>query len=233
MAGPTYGWFVEDSTGAVVLQDRWGNVWSIDHVSILSGSFGYDEEGVQKLPRVVRYDAGGDLIADGDRVVIDFLDNNPKLPLVRGGVRSLKAVEFFAARPGAPSADENRLAVRLRPIDAEGNEKGVIELQAGHKVNGEPGGNVELSLTGKLTIVIKRDSGDHTIVIDDDGVKIDAGGTSNVVVNGGTKKVARVDDHVENHTHPAGSLVAGYFTVTGITGATAPKITEGAARFKG
>ncbi len=226
---PTYGWFAEDSTGAVVLVDRWGHSWSLSRVSILTGSFGFDEEGFEKLPRVARFDSAGNETVAGDRVVIDFLDQNPKLPLVRGGVRSMGADAFLHYNHESEGADENRLAVRLRQLDSAGEEVGLIELEAGHDL----GGNIGLTLDGDLVITVKRDDGDHTITITDDGIKIDAGGSTDVTVNGGTAKVARVGDKTTNHTHPAGTLVAGYFTVTGATGATQPQIVEGADRFKG
>lgn len=224
----TYGWFVESKKGGVVLEDRWGNWWSLAQVSILSGSWGWTEEGVTKLPRVTRF-SGSEVKIEGDRVAIDFLDGNPKLPVVRGGIRPTNTNTFLSYSHNDDGADENRLACRLRQLDANGDESGTVEFQAGH----DDGGNAELVISGDLTITISRESGDHTITINDDGIQIDAGGTTDVVVNGGTAKVARVGDKVQSHTHPAGTLVAGYFTVAGVTGATEPPIVEGADRFKG
>lgn len=228
---PTYGWFSETRQGGIVLEDRWGNVWSLNHVSILCGSFGWEAEGVAKLPRVRRFDSADKIIIEGDRVLIDFVDGNPKTPVVRGGLRSTACDAFLPYNHADTEADtdENRLALRLRQLDEEGTETGTIELEAGH----DEGGNIGLELTGDLVITVKRDGGDHTIRINDEGIQIDAGGTAEVVVNGGTAKVARVGDKVQSHTHGAGTLVAGYFTVTGATAATQPAIVEGADRFKG
>jgi len=229
---PTVGWFAADSKGRVVLVGgKTGSVWGLEKVSILSGSFGFAEEGVEKLPRVYRYDDRGEELVQGDRVLIDFVNGNTDTPVVRGGVRAMSPNAFLHYNHDAEGADENRLAMRLRILDAEGQgeEKGLVEFEAGH----DEGGNVTLTLDGALTITVKRDDGDHTIVIDDEGIKIDAGGSTDVTVNGGTAKVARVGDKTVAHAHTASSMFAGFIPVSGTTSTEDPAIAEGAERFKG
>ena len=65
-------------------------------------------------------------------------------------------------------------------------------------------------------------------------VRVTANGTGDVVVNGGTLKVARVTDATTGHTH-AFALTAGPYPVTGTITTAKDTIASsgGAARFKG
>ena len=77
-------------------------------------------------------------------------------------------------------------------------------------------------------------AGGTRVYLDKDGnIKIDAASGKDVIVNGGSAKVARVGDLVASHTHSFGTLKDGMgVACTGATGAAAPAIDEGANNFK-
>ena len=85
------------------------------------------------------------------------------------------------------------------------------------------------------TVIRLRSNGAIDITSANNGaINISANGTGDVVVNGGSLKVARVTDPTAGHTH-AFSLTAGPYPVVGtITSATDTIASSGgAARFKG
>ena len=85
------------------------------------------------------------------------------------------------------------------------------------------------------TVIRLRSNGAIDITSANNGaINISANGTGDVVVNGGSLKVARVTDPTTGHTH-AFSLTAGPYPVVGtITSATDTIASSGgAARFKG
>ena len=75
-----------------------------------------------------------------------------------------------------------------------------------------------------------------TIKLDENGkLTIDAAAGQDVVVNGGTLKVARVTDATTGHAHAAGTYQAGPYTVIGSSATQTDTIASsaGATRFKG
>jgi len=120
----------------VVLTDFSGETWPIEWVQICQGSWGFNDEGIQKLPRPAVYDDIGKEIVKGDHVLIDFLHGNPKLPIVRGGVRSLSSTDFLKPRNDSAGSSPNRLAGRLRPLNAAGEQQAVIEWEAAYDDRG-------------------------------------------------------------------------------------------------
>lgn len=182
----TSGWFV-DYGDAVVLRDRWGNTWAEASVSIVQGGFGYKEDGAQKLPRPFKYDANGGTIIEGDVVLIDFLDGNPKTPVVVGGVRSAKESGFLARGYGDEQAPYNRLAVRLRALDTAGAVSGEVRLDV-HKPGNE--GGAKLSATTRLELLVTDDLDTEAaairITIADGKVTVEAGGLTEPVLKATT-----------------------------------------------
>lgn len=131
--GTTQGQFVERGEGDVVLIDRAGNKYPLDMVSILTGSFGFTDEGVSKLPRAAKYDSKGREVRRGDRVIIMFLEGSRKRPVVIGGAKAIDRNDFLAYSHRKPAgADQNRLAARLQPLDDEDNPVGSVDLEAAY-----------------------------------------------------------------------------------------------------
>lgn len=88
-AGPSSGRLIARGDN-IVLVDADGDRWSQDVVNICSSFWGGTSEGQRKLPRPWRYDeTTGALIEHGDIVVIDFLNGDPRKPLIRGTVQQL------------------------------------------------------------------------------------------------------------------------------------------------
>lgn len=181
----TSGWFV-DYGSEVVLRDRWGNVWSRASVSIVQGGFGYAEDGAQKVPRPFKYDAQGNTVIEGDVVLIDFLDGNPKTPVVLGGVRSARATGFLSRGHHDEKAPYNRLRVRLRALDVDGNEVGDARVDI-HGDDGE--GSIRVSATAKLQLLVSSDLDGGSpirLTVADGKVTVEGGGTTEPVLLGRT-----------------------------------------------
>ncbi len=148
--GPATGRFV--SLGSkVLLLDSSGNRWPLEQVSIVTSFWGGGDEGVRKLPRPWVYDSiTGAVKVTGDLVVIDFLDGNPRKPIVRGVAASIAGDRDFMPYNHAEDADDsNRLVVRLRPVDSSGNDGGTVELEVG---GGD--GSLALRVTDGLVIEV-------------------------------------------------------------------------------
>jgi len=131
----TFGWFVQNGAD-VRLTDRHGRVWNLDYVSILQGDFGFDAEGVSKLPRPRVVDDRGQIIVDGDRVIIDFLDGSVSRPLVRGGVRSISSSDFLPYNHGSENYNRNRWAMRVQALDDNGDAAGRVDIEIAHSDQG-------------------------------------------------------------------------------------------------
>lgn len=133
--GITWGWFVRLSASDIRLVDRSGNRWPLDQVTILHGGWGYDDEGVVKLPRPSEYDETGTEVVVGDRLLILFLEGSKKRPVVIPGARRIQpsAGDFLPYNHGSPAgADPNRLAARIQPRDSSGDPIGSVDLEAGY-----------------------------------------------------------------------------------------------------
>ncbi len=182
----TSGWFV-DYGGRIVLRDRWGNTWAEDSVSVVQGGFGYREDGAQKLPRPFKYDASGATVIHGDVVLIDFLDANPKTPIVVGGVRSAKESGFLARGYADEAAPYNRGAARLRSLDTAGNVTGEVRLD----IHGDRGdGTAKLSATSAIELLVSDDleteSAPIRITIAGGKVTVEGGGLTEAVLKATT-----------------------------------------------
>lgn len=180
----TSGWFV-DYGDRVVLRDRWGNTWARESVTLMQGMFGFNDDGARKAPRPYKYDARGEIEVEGDQVVIDFLDGNPKLPVVLGCVVGPK--EGFLPRGFQDdTAPYNRLAVRLRALDAAGEVVGEIRFDT----HGAAGAGVaSFQATKTLELLIAEDLDDTSrgylrLTMTDGTVVIDVGGDAQPVILG-------------------------------------------------
>lgn len=125
----TFGKFV-DFEDTVKLVDRHGNVYDQNWVQVVTGFWGFDEDGSAKLPRPWRYAPGTDqVLVKGDMVLIFFLDGNPHRPVVMGSVRSFSSSgdaeipdTFDFSTAEAKSASQNTLKGRLRLVDLDAGD---------------------------------------------------------------------------------------------------------------
>lgn len=131
----TWGRFV-DVGGVISLRDRANNPWPLEQVTICHGGWGFDDEGLAKLPRPAKFDDSGKEIATGDRVLILFLEGSAKRPVVIPGFRRIKATagSFLPYNHKAPdtAADPNRFAARVQPRDADDAPVGSVDVEAGY-----------------------------------------------------------------------------------------------------
>lgn len=163
-ARPTTGYLI-DYGDRVVLYDMRGNDWSADRISWVGGAFGYGVDGVERQPRAYKFGTGGQVLVEGDQVVIIFTDGNPEAPMIAGGVRKIRSPEeasadpFFSAQPigGDPNPLKARVAARDPVSDAI---TGHVELECftnGNQLEIRIGGSV---LGGpKLRVLLDFDTG--------------------------------------------------------------------------
>lgn len=133
----TWGFFVARSPTVVELRDRRNNKWSLDQVTICHGGWGFDDEGVAKLPRAAVYNAAGLEVIKADRVLILFLEGSRRRPVVFPGFRRIKATAgaFLPYHHLAPDpfADPNRYAARLQPKNQiTGLPLGSVDVEAAY-----------------------------------------------------------------------------------------------------
>jgi hypothetical protein len=178
--GPTWGWFFE-ANGSYFLRAADGSTtWPVERVTILQGEWGYDHEGVEKLPRP-RVESNGQVLVQGDRVIIDFADGDFTRPFVRGGLRSLKTTDFLARDHATTGANPNRLRVRVAPKDSQGNETGDVRL----KVADGDLGTVELLATESVIVEIGSNLDGSSFLsmhVDSSGVRISQAGAPVAVI---------------------------------------------------
>lgn len=171
------GRFVEvGAQRRVVLLDDLGNGYELERCTILMGTWGGAEEGVQKLPRVELRDSSGAVLVPGDRVLILHVQGNPRRPVVLAGVRPLGAHDFLARLHGA-DVDQNALRVRLRATDSTGVAGGRVDLEAGASA----GGAVSLKVTDEVEIRAGPDpdaATAATLVLSAAGLEVASGGAA-------------------------------------------------------
>lgn len=173
----TSGRFI-DYGDRVVLADFDGNTWAAESVSIVQGGFGYREDGVTKPPRPWTFNAAtGQPVIEGDVVLIQFVNDNPSMPVVTGGVRSARASDFLERGHADGERPFNRLAMRLRALDPTGAVVGEARVD----VHGALGpGTMRALATGTLELVLAPDlaneAGAIVLRIQDGVVTVTAGG---------------------------------------------------------
>lgn len=125
---PVAGEVVKRGDTYVVMSAR-GDTWPIERVQFIMGGWGFDEDGVAKLPRPSVYAENGTKTVKGDALLIQFLEGNPRKPVAMAGLRSVKSDDFLPLRHER-GVSANRLALRLRVRDEDsGADQGVIELE--------------------------------------------------------------------------------------------------------
>lgn len=127
--GGTWGIFVDNGQNVVLSDMSRTNHWPLERVSFSPGAFGYDTEGISKLPRLWRFQ-GKVPLEVGDAYWIEFLHGNPRLPMVCAGVRSPvpEDLDFFPRIERGH--DANRWAARLEFRDATGVRTGHLQIRA-------------------------------------------------------------------------------------------------------
>lgn len=176
-AGITMGWVVRRGQ-SVYLLARNGTKYQLARCSFMQGSFGFDQEGMAKLPRPRVLDTAGNVLSEGDMVLVLFADGNPNQPIVQGGARSVTSHDFLPHTYDAQGGGYNRLAVRVAPQDDNGRELGSVELEVAADDKGSIGlelsddltarakGDTALTVDGKLTITVGQGAGALTITVD-------------------------------------------------------------------
>jgi len=127
--GPRLAWFVKQD-GKYFLQDEHGNKFrNLDRILIVQGSFGFDFEGQEKLPRPQIRDPLGKVLVQGDALILDFRNGDDRCPIVRGGVRSYDTGDGQLARNFENMArGYNRYKFRLYPQDETGLKLGEVRF---------------------------------------------------------------------------------------------------------
>lgn len=194
----THGHFVDDGN-AVVLVDRHGSKYPLEQVSIQQGWWGSSDEGVARLPRPRRVSSSGETIVEGDRVRIDFLDGNPRCPIVSGGFRATSAGDFLPYNYASPQGgDRNRVAGRSRVLRDDGAEVGTVQWEVG--AGGEPRVTVSLGRSSerlRTYVDLDGESGaiqagtrDGTVLrLDEHSVTVSTSGGSGIVIDSAAGKV--------------------------------------------
>ncbi|MGB0972610.1 MAG: hypothetical protein ACPGVG_16880, partial [Mycobacterium sp.] len=149
--------------GEIVLIDSRGDYYPLEWVSVVQGGWGYDHEGVAKLPRPFKYDSSGNPVIRGDIVLIQFLNGNPRLPVIMGGVRRIDTQNTtLPARHDKDGADANRLALRLAPLDDAGEEAGEVLVELGADGVGSVAATVSDTVTAAVGSTVDVEVGDGT-----------------------------------------------------------------------
>jgi hypothetical protein len=128
LRSPMIGRFV-DYGDRVLLTDARGRTYSPEYVSIVTGFWGFGEEGTAKLPRPWLYDPAGGVLIEGDKVLIFFLDGKANLPIVMGAARRCAPDEFLPYNYASPEANPNALRARLLALNALGVAEGEVRVK--------------------------------------------------------------------------------------------------------
>jgi hypothetical protein len=124
------GRFIRVGASQVVLVDDYNNRWSVERVGFLDGAWGYDQDGTARLPRPWVYDDSSNVVVRGDVVLIDFLDDDPRQPVVRGGLRRYGSSGGFLDTSFDDGAEQVRMQQRVRDPQT-GAVQGALRVQVG------------------------------------------------------------------------------------------------------
>lgn len=167
---PTWGYFIDRGDRVDLVDGRTQHRWTgLDRgaVQYSNGSAINAVEGFYRAPRPWKYDAQGNVIVYGDLVVIEFLDGNPNMPIVRPGARSTMSrapeedTAFFPHNP--LGQDPNPMRWRYVARDDRGAVTGHVQAKA---LDG--GAKVELVVGGTkfgegVTVTLDFDAGRITM----------------------------------------------------------------------
>ncbi len=247
----------DDPTALFLFNDDARIFHSIDKVSFLH-RINNTIEGEKLYPRpfiteqtadekmISGYKFGSKIISTGDKVIISYVNGSIYNPLVIGSVEpfgSFYQNNFLLTMPEEWEQEKKRLEnddyileykddshgeitldITAKEKDATKNNQGGTGNITINLIGTDKNGNINLNLNGKAILTAVGN------------VNVDG---ENVIINGGTRGGARLNDEVkstsvedstfwdtfknalDNHTHVAGSLIApsGGGAVTGISGA--------------
>lgn len=152
--GPTRGYFVDYGDRTVLVEHETSNQWRWESVTLITGIFGFTDEGLEKMPRPYVFDAQDVAIVVGDTLVIDFLNGDNEMPVIVGAVRALKHDPFLRRTlQEDPKLDPNRLRFRLVPKDAQGKPTGDIKV----RMADDGTGTIEVGASHSLVLEVGAD----------------------------------------------------------------------------
>lgn len=217
--GPILGRLVQRHNAEVVLEDVYaGNRWSLNSVSYVMGGFGYKDEGAERLPRAWVFSESGEVVIAGEFVLIFFQEGKPTKPIIMGGLRSGAANDFLTVNHNRQEGRENRIALRVRALDANGAETGDLRIEGNPHTEGE----LRIGATHQIALHVSDDVGALA------GVRVVVGPSGVVVSKGGnTEAVLLADTFLGDLQTWAQGLTA--FLATASTATTAAQIAAGAA----
>ena len=206
----TQGRFVRYDADTVLLTDRYGNTYNQEWVSIVQGGFGNRNEGCRKPPRPWEYDAAGNPTVEGDVVLILFLDDSNRRPVVIPGVRTIQADDWGFLDYNFNQDPVDALKARFVYRDAAGAEAGVVHvtvnqsagavtvgggftgIYSGGPREGPPAAKLEVSGDGRITM--QTESGGALVKVETttEGAEISVGDNA-------LKIMATEDKVVINH----------------------------------
>lgn len=188
-AQTTVGRFIDKGNRVVLASDN-GGQWELSSVSIVTGGFGFKEDGSELLPRPWLYDVTQQVIVEGDIVLIQFRNNNGKLPIVMGGLRSATDVGFLARGYQDEVAPYNRLAIRRRALSTLGLPTGDARVEVHGARGADDPGVIKVSSTQRIEILVApnldTDAGAIWVTVENGVVTVENGGITEKVLKGET-----------------------------------------------
>lgn len=211
------GQFVRKGSQIVLVSDT-GGTWGLEMVSFLRGAWGGGEEGVEKFPRPTVYDAAGNVVVQGDRVLIDFIGGSWRRPVILGAAYTVQHADFFRYLPSeTPENDTDRLRARFLARGTGPTVQGRVDI----RVCDDGAGTASLRATDGIDLGVAADPDSPArlrVQMDRLTVEITAGGT--------TQKMVLGDAFMADLAGAFDALATFFGTTAGAT--TAPQIAAAA-----
>lgn len=189
------GFFRRSGNETLLVVGEQTATYPIERVSMVMGAFGGLEDGVSVLPRAQQYDEQGHVTVPGDIVLVGYLGDDPRRPVVLGAVSPSPRQDGLVARPGRDT-DPNTLRAVFRPRDDDNALSGRVQLDVADANEGRVSlaTSHDITVSSETTITIKVVDTDGNqkaaIIIENGEITIQA---PSVVVknNGATDKLAQ------------------------------------------
>lgn len=193
--------------------------------ALVCRAFGSSYEGVEALPRFATMDADQNVLSPGDLVLVGFVDNNRRRPIILSTVARANHVDFLRSdlTEVADVESGGRVRVRVEPRNKDGQMTGRVDVRVGE--GGE--GVVDVRGTHRVVIRIGDDTegGDFPVEITAGGgevtIKADAVRLADPAATEALALASLVDARLavlqsahDTHVHPVPGVTAGGTTVS-------------------
>jgi len=126
--GPNTGGFIRTAKGDLFLQDSDRNIYRLSQVALASYAFN-DRDGIKRFPRPWEFGEKGEVLKQGDTVLIYFRQGDMNSPIVFGSIEPVNVHDFLQTDRKNLDRRSERWETLDRIIEKEDDGKGNLSFE--------------------------------------------------------------------------------------------------------